>query len=80
MNEYMIALGILGLAATNVTLAQNEKGPYAVNFAADSITVNTSLGWLGGESKEYVYDAETGRKISQLNWKINNTAIIKGDI
>ncbi|KDU28298.1 omptin family protein, partial [Escherichia coli 3-373-03_S1_C3] len=27
-----------------------------------------------------VYDAETGRKISQLDWKIKNIAILKGDI
>lgn len=80
MNKHMIVLCILGLTATNVALAQNEKGPYAVNFDADSVAVSTSLGWLGGESKEYVYDADTGRKISELNWKINNTAIIKGDI
>nr|WP_232036939.1 omptin family outer membrane protease [Serratia marcescens] len=66
--------------ATNVALAQDEKGPHAVNFDADGVTVSTSLGWLGGESKEYVYDVETGRKISELNWKITNTAIIKGDI
>ncbi|UFK37678.1 omptin family outer membrane protease [Pectobacterium parvum] len=75
MNNYMIALGILGLMATNVTLAQNEKEP-----SADSITVSTSLGWLAGESKEYVYDTNTSRKLSELDWKINNTAIIKGDI
>lgn len=76
----MIALGVLGLAASNIAQAQNEKQPSSVNFTADSITVSTSLGWLGGESKEYVYDADTGRKVSELNWKINNTSIIKGDI
>lgn len=27
-----------------------------------------------------MYDTDTGRKLSELNWKINNTAIIKGDI
>lgn len=80
MNRLLIIFGVFGLAATNITLAQNEEEPYAVNLAADSITVNTSLGWLGGESKEYVYDIDTGRKVSELNWKINNTAIIKGDI
>ncbi|MBF0693370.1 omptin family outer membrane protease [Providencia alcalifaciens] len=80
MNKYIIALSILGLSVTNATQAQNEKEPYAVNFAADSITVNTSLGWLGGESKEYVYDPDSGKKLSELNWKINNAPIIKGDI
>ncbi|MGW9797013.1 hypothetical protein ACUW9M_005300 [Serratia sp. 121840015-2] len=51
MNKYMIALGILGLTATNIALAQNEKGPYAVNFDADSVTVSTSLGWLAASPK-----------------------------
>ena len=44
----------------------------------NEVTFNTSLGWLGGESKEYVYDE--GHKVSQLDWKIKNAAIIKGDI
>jgi plasminogen activator len=80
MKKYMIAFGFFCLMATDTALAQNAKGPYAVNFDADSVTASTSLGWLGGGSKEYVYDTYTGRKISELNWKINNTAIIKGDI
>lgn len=80
MNKCIIITGFVGLMLTNVTLAQNDKVPHAINFTADSITASTSLGWLGGESKEYVYDIDTGRKISELNWKINNAAIIKGDI
>lgn len=80
MKRYTIALGILGLTATDATIAQNVNGPYIINFDAESVTITTSLGWLGGESKEYVYDADNGRKISELNWKINNTPIIKGDI
>lgn len=80
MNRYMIAPGIPGLTATDITLAHNEKDPYAVNFAADSITVNASPGWPGGESGQYVYDPDTGRKTGELNWLINNAAIIKGDI
>ncbi|MGE4802558.1 omptin family outer membrane protease [Yersinia hibernica] len=52
------------------------------NIHLDSKSIKTSvgLGMLGGESKEYVYDSDSGQKISQLNWKIKNTAIIKGDI
>ncbi len=80
MNKYVIASGFLSLMVTDTVLAQEVEDPYAVNFSADSITVSTSLGWLEGESKEYVYDTDTGRKVSELNWKINNTAIIKGDI
>ena len=35
---------------------------------------------LSGKSHEMVYDEVTGRKISQLDWKIKNVAILKGDI
>jgi outer membrane protease len=75
----MIALDVFGLRATNVALAKKVRDPYAINFDAGSITVSTSLGWLCGESKEYMYNADTGKK-SELNLKINNTAIVKGDI
>lgn len=46
-----------------------------LNFSPDTFTVNTSLGVLNGESKEFVYDS--GSKLSQLTWKIKNTPIIK---
>ncbi|KLG50931.1 protease [Escherichia coli] len=40
-----------------------------------------SLGTLSGKTKERVYLAEEGgRKVSQLDWKFNNAAIIKGAI
>lgn len=50
------------------------------NFSAESFTVSTSAGMLSGKSQERVYDADTGRKVSQLDWKIKNVAIVKGDI
>ncbi|CAI1110407.1 omptin family outer membrane protease [Serratia quinivorans] len=36
-----------------------------------------SLGSLGGEAKEYVYNGD--RKLSELTWKTNNAAIIKAN-
>lgn len=80
MNKYIIVFGVFSSMVTDIAMAQNVKDLYVVNFDADSITVKTSLGWLGGESKEYVYDANTGIKISELNWNINNAEIIKSDI
>ena len=50
------------------------------NFSAESFTVSTSAGMLSGKSQERVYDADSGRKVSQLDWKIKNVAIVKGDI
>jgi plasminogen activator len=35
------------------------------------------LGTLAGDAREYAYDIN-GRKLSQLNWKMNNTATIGG--
>ncbi|MGR4049735.1 omptin family outer membrane protease [Kosakonia cowanii] len=49
------------------------------DFSSDSFSVSASAGMLSGKSNELVYD-ETGRKISQLNWKIKNVAIVKGDL
>lgn len=50
------------------------------NFSADSFSVSASAGVLSGKSGEMVYDAGTGRKVSQLDWKIKNVAILKGDL
>ncbi|AAW85741.1 omptin family protease OmpT [Aliivibrio fischeri ES114] len=40
------------------------------------ISLGLSLGVLNGASKELVYD-DTGRKLSQLDWRIDNVPIIK---
>lgn len=40
------------------------------NFSPESLTVSASAGMLSGKSHEMVYDEVTGRKISQLDWKI----------
>ncbi len=45
----------------------------------DKLSISAAAGYLGGESNEYVYN-ENGTKLSQLNWKINGAAIIKGEI
>ncbi|WP_352073240.1 omptin family outer membrane protease [Escherichia coli] len=46
-----------------------------------NINADISLGTLSGKTKERVYLAEEGgRKVSQLDWKFNNAAIIKGAI
>jgi len=57
-------------------------GPTIVtpDFSPESLAVSASAGMLSGKSHEMVYDEATGRKISQLDWKIKNVAILKGDI
>ena len=50
------------------------------DFSPESLTVSASAGILRGKSHEMVYDEVTGRKVSQLDWKIKNVAILKGNI
>lgn len=60
--------------------AYAESPQLTPNISPESFTVSTSAGMLSGKSHETVYDADTGRKVSQLDWKIKNVAIIKGDM
>lgn len=75
MNKYMTIFGVLGCISTNIAIAQVPK----LLSDNSNISVNTSIGLLGVNSKEYVYDTDSGRKISELNWKSKNATIIKGD-
>ncbi|MFC3395556.1 omptin family outer membrane protease [Brenneria rubrifaciens] len=75
MEKYIVAVGLAGIAVTSPVTAQNIWG-----LNTDSVTVKTSLGLIAGESKEYVYNPDTGYKSSELDWKIKNTPVIKGDI
>ena len=50
-----------------------------VPYRADKLSLTAAAGYLGGESNEYVYN-DTGKKLSQLNWKIDGAAIINGAI
>lgn len=68
------------MIATLSGSAYAESMQLSPNFSAESFTVSTSAGMLSGKSQERVYDADTGRKVSQLDWKIKNVAIVKGDI
>lgn len=49
-------------------------------LSSDHVAISSSIGMLNGKSLETVYDANTGHKESQLEWKIKNLAILKGDI
>ncbi|TQO04914.1 UNVERIFIED_ORG: omptin [Citrobacter freundii] len=49
-------------------------------FTPKKVSTDISLGALSGKTKERVYDPVGGRKVSQLDWKYSNAAIIKGAI
>ena len=47
-------------------------------FAEDyKWSVDASLGILNGDSTELVYNADTGHKVSQLDWSIDNVPVIQ---
>lgn len=45
----------------------------------DHLSIDAALGSLSGESREYVYDFDN-EKLSQLNWKMGYSPILKGQI
>lgn len=77
MKKSSIVATIITILSGSANAASSQLIP---NISPDSFTVAASTGMLSGKSHEMVYDAETGRKISQLDWKIKNIAILKGDI
>ncbi|MDC9597041.1 omptin family outer membrane protease [Xenorhabdus anantnagensis] len=76
MKKYKITICIIPLTLAYITTATAAS----LNFNPDSVSVTTSLGGLWGQADEYIYNSDTGHKNSELNWKINNAPIIKGDI
>lgn len=68
------------MVATFSGVAYADQAQFTPDFSPGSITVSASGGMLSGKSHEMVYDDVTGRKISQLDWKIKNVAILKGDV
>ena len=70
-----ISVVLMGIIFTLPVLADDALG-------SETRRVKTGLttGWLGAKSGEYVYDPDSDKKISELQWKVNNAPIIQGDI
>lgn len=69
MKKYLLLFGIIG----PVTAAHAN----IISFSPERFSLQASTGILNGEAREYVYDTDNhGRKMSQLNWKIENTPIL----
>ena len=58
-----------------IYLSQYASASSEFNFSPDSVFVDASLSFLNGESGEFVYS--NGGTLSQLDWKIQNTPIVK---
>ncbi|ELD0539749.1 omptin family outer membrane protease [Escherichia coli] len=71
----------LTIALVAPVVFSSQAATEADIFASGKISTDVSLGALSGKTKERVYDPdEGGRKISQLDWKYSNAAILKGAI
>ncbi|HAI6729053.1 TPA: omptin family outer membrane protease [Escherichia coli] len=74
-----LKLLIMALSAPVALNALATTEPFA--FTPEKVSTELSLGTLSGKTKERVYaPEEAGRKVSQLDWKYSNAAIIKGGI
>lgn len=67
---------VLALCVPTAFAVQASTAPAL--FTPERISTDIGLGTLSGKTKERVY--RDGRKVSQLDWKYNNAAIIKGAI
>lgn len=77
MQKSIVAVMMMGTLSGTVYAESMQLTP---NFSPESFALSTSAGMLNGQSHELVYDAGTGRKVSQLDWKIKNVPILKGEI
>lgn len=69
----------LQLGLSTLAIATSTTYGLTAASSSDRFSINGSIGYLAGKSQEYVYDSDTGQKISQLNWKIKGNAVIKGE-
>lgn len=65
----------ISYAVALISLSHYVSASSEINFSPDSVSVDASLSVLNGKSSEFVYD--DGKKGSQLDWKIQNTPIVK---
>lgn len=70
---------IVMLALTSLSLTFSLDA-YSSDDSWNGVSLSTSLGVLSGKAHEYVYYPDTASKLSQLDWRIKNAAIIKGEL
>ena len=75
-----VILPLIIITATFLSPAANaSQSNQDKNLSSDNLSINISSGWLTGQAKEYVY-WENNSKLSELDWEIKSTPIIRGDI
>ncbi|MBI2785966.1 MAG: omptin family outer membrane protease [Legionella longbeachae] len=68
---------MLALTSLSFTLALDT---YAAEYSMNGLSLSSSLGVLSGKAQEFVYDPDTDAKLSRLDWRIKNAAIINGEL
>ncbi len=72
---------LLAILLTTPVVFSAQATTDSHSFSTEKIDAEMSMGTLSGKTKERVYEPdEGGRKISQLDWRYNNAAIIKGAV
>lgn len=71
------ALWLMCVPVAAPALASSYATGEPTRYQYDGVSLNASLGYLGGESKEFVYFQ--GQQVSRLDWKLKNAAIIKAE-
>ncbi|STX27682.1 pla plasminogen activator [Legionella beliardensis] len=74
-NSILLTSLLIAVASPLPTLAHDR-----VAYQNNGLSLNATLGSLSGEAHEYVYEENTGKKISQLDWKIKNALIAKAEL
>ena len=67
---------MLALTSLSITYSLNT---YAAEYNENGLSLSTSLGILSAKAHEYVYYSGTESKLSQLDWRIKNAAIINAE-
>ncbi len=78
-------IAIVSAAATLLLGASAHAQSYELRGSVrenvyDWLTLEAYSGYLTGQSREFVYDAGTGKKISQLNWNIDAMGVVGGSV
>ncbi|MGE4545292.1 MAG: omptin family outer membrane protease [Pedobacter sp.] len=73
-----VVLALTFPAKTSAMSAGMGPDLYISGNASIPISIRASVEYLWGESNEYVYDTDTGDKISELDWELENIAMLGG--
>lgn len=75
-----IAGAILLAAATAAGAQAVDRKTSADRKLGEIVSVSLYGGYMSGQSRELVYDAATGQKVSELFWKINKATVVGGTL